>query len=136
MNPFLTILMMLAITGCAKADDYGGIVGFANVVAWVVGIIFSVWVWRQVSLSRSVARNFEKEFKRDEELACLHARMSALQTLTVAIAKASPQSEEIKAQFIAATEDRRRALQTTPMTIERVDALMQPFEDCLAEWKL
>jgi hypothetical protein len=92
MNPFLTILMMLAITGCAKADDYGDIAGFANVVAWVVGIVFSVWVWRKVSLSRSVTRNFEKEYKRDDELAYLHACLSALQTLTLAIAKASPLS--------------------------------------------
>ena len=133
---FLTILMMLAITGCAKADDYGAITGFANVVAWGLGIVFSVWVWRKVSFSRGVARNFEKEFKRDDDLAYLHARLSALQSLTQAIAKASPQSEEIKAQFIAASEERRRALQTTPMTIERVEALMQPFEDCLAEWEL
>lgn len=135
MRPFLTMLTLLAMAGCTKAEDYGVIAGFDNVVCWVIGLLLSVWIWRRWGLRGIVSRNFEKEYKRDDELAYIHARVSALQTLTMAIAKASPQSDQIRANFIVGTEERRSALQSTPMTTERVEALMQPFEDCLSEWK-
>jgi hypothetical protein len=124
--------MTFTMAGCVKTEDYGAIAGFANLVIWIISIPLSVWIWRRVSARKSVVQqNFETEYKRDDQLSYLHARLSALQTLTLSIAKNSPQSDQIRAKFFADSEERRSFLESTPMSPESVDALMKPFDECL-----
>jgi hypothetical protein len=131
----VAILLFLPLSGCVKSADYGAVAGLANVVVGVcvVGILLFVWV-RRMLWRRSIARNFENEFKRDK-LAILNARIEALQALMLAIAKTSPQSDEIRAQFAAMTEERRKFFESSPLGAEGAKDLMGPFDNCLYKWK-
>lgn len=64
----------------------------------------------------------------EEQWSFISARVSAVEALTLAIARTSPQFVQIKAQFIVDTDNRRNALQVTPMPEDRIEAAMEPFQ--------
>lgn len=72
----------------------------------------------------------------EEQWSFICARVSAVEALALATARASPQFSQIKAQFAVDTEARRKFLQITPMPDNQIEAAMQPFERFIAELDL
>lgn len=63
-----------------------------------------------------------------EELAYLHARISAVEQLSIAMANQAPEIDKIREMFVIYTEERRQGLMKyTPLTEARIAMQMRPF---------
>jgi len=68
----------------------------------------------------------------EEQWAFICARVSAVEELALALARASPQFDQIRARLIDETDMRRAALQITPMPDAQIEAAMEPFQRLIA----
>lgn len=68
----------------------------------------------------------------EEQWSFINARVSAVEVLALAIARASPQSDQIRTQLVIDTEERRNAFRMSPMPDAQIEAAMQPFQRLIA----
>jgi len=72
----------------------------------------------------------------EEQWSFINARASAIEALVLAIARASPQYNQIRTQLIADAEGRRKALRISPMPDDQIEAVMEPFQRLIAALSL